>query len=378
MQTSTTTSATNGVKTTTIKNLLTRSISTRVLNREENIDDVVESLIEHYEYNLEDRKPGPAILVNGDVKASDMDLACVAAALAKRKAVVVLPDYQGSGGGAQTSGQIRLGGNVRYGQLVGLNSNETYFSFNGKFIDHGVVNTTSGGSLGAPRDFHFVGKDGRWHPGYNGMQFVPDAAENAFFQQFGINAGTDLKFDRFVADGREWNFFSQYFYLLQIVIQRLEEERSALNAYVKANKPRTTSTPWEREDDGSEKSFKTKSTEVPVFESHVAVPFEEAEFAAQFNDDYQGDWSNAETRSHKIQYNYLPALRFAARTTEYAFYRKGAHKAGTPAWMKGVSWKPMKVKRTQFLEITENLLTGYPSMPLRFRIRGKTIDVAVK
>lgn len=371
---------------------------TNVLARGRDIDDLVEAIRDSWSYSLEDRRPGPAILHDGRVKATDLDLACLLSTLAKRKAVVILPKYMSatrkkaggaSGGTGGTSTQTLISPENRRGQLIRLSSNQDYFSFSALVIDQNVLDTANGGSLGAPRYFHILGKDGRWHPGWDSIQFVADAKENDFIKQYGLAVGAEMAFKQFVNPDRWTAFYSPHYLITKLAITRLEEEVKTLRARIKTLKDATskpdgvgTSTSMgvgsakpERDSEESKVKFPTKNVEVPIFEAEIDATFNGKE---RQPGNYTGlDSLNA--MLSRITNEQLPELRFATRVTELAFYKAKGEKAGIPGFAvesnRITMWGDEVIKRTSWRALNSARMTMETGCSLRYRIRSKTIEV---
>ena len=372
--TNTTFSQTKSLKNSVSVDLMTADTFERVLDPEDQINDIVGTLQDHWEFNLEDRKPGPAILHGGQIKATDLDLACLLSTLAKRHAVVVLPKYlSGSTKKASVPGQTLISADHRRGNLIRLSSNQEYFSFSLLVQDMNVQNAD--GSLGAPRYFHILGKDGRFHPGWESISFVPDAAENKFISQFGLDVKGSIPFDTFVHPSRWVSFYSPYYLLTKLVISRLEDEASVIRARIKELKSKQAKAEkgYTFQKDDSDTSFKTRTITVPVFEASV-VPTNDQEFDYPYFEtnleDAQADLKETESA--------LSDLRFATRTTELAFYKARQEKAGIPASVNRVGdWETETVKRTNYRQLVINPVRNGPTLNLRYRTRAKDIEIPV-
>lgn len=346
-----------------------------IFDRGVDVDQEIYSLREHWKYNLTDRRPGPAVLQDGNVKPTDLDLACLLATLADRKAVVTLPKYlsDGSNSSAKRAQNQQILGGDRRGKLLKLSSNEEYFSFNMLVQDMAVQDMTTG-ELGAPRYFHVLGKDGNWHPGWESINFVADATENEFIKQYGLDVASQVAFKNFVSPDRWTAFYGQYYLLTKTVIARLVEEAKLVRAQVKAERDadRTaTMTGGGFEKDTSEQTFARRTIRVPVFEADVDAPFV-ATFAATI--------PNAKDRLKWLESS-LSELRFAARATELAWYKAngkagGYEKAGLPAFVRGVKWEDETIKRTTWRRLTGPSII--PGCSLRYRIKAKDVEISAR
>lgn len=360
-------------------NLITSDVFARVFDRTAPINDIVGALSEHWEYSLEDRRPGPAILADGNVKPTDLDLACLLATLAKRKAVVILPKYLVSGTKRSTNGQTVISADNRRGQLLRLSSNKEYFSFSALVQDMNVLNAD--GSLGAPRYFHILGKDGRFHPGWDSIHFVPNAPENDFVKKYGLDVAGQIPFDRFVHENRWTSFYGQYYFLTKCVIDRLEAEAKVIRVEMKRlktldTKAETAPAHWRQDNkDESEVNFTKRTIAVPVFEVAVDAPV-----VGEFK--YTATALDVAKEALKDREAALNDLRFAARVTELAWYKKngqagGYERAGFPAWIKGAKWETYRATTTSWRRLAlGQLAVGQKDVALRYQCRRKNIEVA--
>lgn len=355
--------------------LMTREVFEKALDRDfggVNQDPLVEALISEWGYDFETLRPGQAYLYDGAMSPADLDLASLMTSLAKRKAVIILPDYiAGSGSARQTRGQKLLSHQNRHGQLLGLVSNKEFFSMSAKVNDMNVLNVQDGGSLGAPRNFYLLGKDGRWHPGWSSIQFVPDVTENSFLKTFDFAKRGKVAFENFVHPNRWVSFYGAHYLLTKIFIQKLMEESKELRDYIKTL-PKEPSPPYGGPKGGTGgKPFSTKKERVPVFTAEIDAPLQ-----GEFNDADSWGPQGAKERLKTVN-SQLAQLRFIERSTELAFYKARGEKAGYPRWIRSMSWLDEKRGRTKWraLDVT-SLIPGAPGkMTLRYRIRAKTIDV---
>lgn len=341
----------------------------RIADKAEPVDDLIKELLAHWRYDLDARKPGPAYSENGQLASTDVDLACLVSSLAERKAVVQLPRYLAGNTGGKSGSSLKSGG-VRTGQLLRLQSNKEFFSFSVLINDQNMIDPSSGKQVEAIRSFYLVGKDGRWHPGWETLEFDPNAKENDFLKKIDVNSLGSLAFKNFVHPGRRTAFYGSYYFLTRASISRLEDEASELRKVIKdikAKLPKDTKTSKESfSKDNSEKSWNTKTLDVPVMEVEADMPWRNTF-------DFSGlGLSELEARLRTIDNEFLPALRFHARATELAFYKSNGEKAGIPSFVKG-SWHDQTFGRT-----TWRTLDKAAGMKLRYRIRAKSIEVPVR
>lgn len=357
----------------TPEQLISKSSFLDVLNNESTIRDLVEAMLAYWDYDLDSQRPGPAVVHGDTVAASDLDLACLLSTLAKRNAVIILPKYMSGGPSNENKGQHLISKDNRRGQLIRLNSNQQYFSFSALVQDMNVMNED--GSLGAPRNFYIVGKDGRWHPGWESIQFVADAKENKFIGTYGIAVGDNVAFNTFVSPRRWTAFYGPYYLLSKLMIRRLEVEakvlKSALTAYKSASDGASKSRYSKNSKDKS--AFATTKVKVPVMTVEV-----DADTYGSLNTSGLSKWELEATL--KRVNGWLPALRFATRATELAWYKHKGEQGGRPAWVTK-EFEDCRIGRTNWrgLQASSYLPVSLEDdIRLRYRIRASTVEMSAK
>jgi len=357
-----------------------------ILSRQENVDEIAEELIEHWRYDLYTRRPGPALLADGVLIPTDLDLACFMSALVDRKAVINLPTYQSRRASTTKASERVVSKENRHGNCHGLTSNKECFSFGVTIKDFNVIvsNETEGDSVGAFRTFMLVDVDGSWHDGWGCIEFHPTAKENDFLNDKSLWTGHTVYFKNFVHPNRWSSFYGQYYFLTKIMIDRLEEEATFLRKHVKELRAAGVQYPPSAGDVKPAEYEKTErgeavSIKVVAFQAEVDVPWT-GEFRWNPQGNPQEDLVAASRRLKKIQYGMLPHLRFAARATEYAFSKIGANNHSFPGWIKGAEWQADYVqpgKKIKWFRLVLNQL--YPwtkGFAIRFRYYEKSERVA--
>lgn len=357
-----------------------------ILDRTRDVTGLETQLLEHWAYDLYARRPGPALLENGVLTPTDLDLACFLSALVQRQAVINLPTYKARRARTEREGEVVLSKDNRHGKIVGLTANKEAFSFSVRILDQNVMQAGSEDapdSTGAFRNFMLVDVDGAWHDGWKKIQFVPTAKENAFLTDKSLWTGNQIVFTNFVHPNRWTSFFGQYYFLTKALIQRLEEE----NQFYRTEEKRLLASGLafprsgehsKKEWPKTEKTGEDKAITVPAFEAEVDVPWTGAFTSLATTEDAL--FSNS-AKIKARQYTVLPELRFAARATELAFFQsmKQRHPA-FPSWIKGAAWEEgyvLKGKRTAWNRLPlVQLFPGQTSFALRFRVYEKTERVA--
>lgn len=340
----------NGVGNSTLtpKTLNNTELTAAILNRETPVDNTTwQSLIDRWSYDLYSRRPGPAMLRDGDIKPTDLDLAAFLSALADRNAVVQIPHYvsRRQVGAKSTKVEVNLSPDFRRGRITGVTSNATVFSFCLRLEDMSVlVASLDGGKLGAPRNFMVLDVDGDWHEGWDQIDFVPTEKENAFIQEFQLAIGGDLVFDTFVHPNRWTSFYGQDYFVTKTAIQRAEDETRFLRAELKALsflQPPIAyhGAPTIGGNADSKDPRPTRDVGVTAFEAEVDVKFA-GDFPSVAHN--KAAYIEAKEREKYLQWTVLPRLRFATRATEFAFNRHlTVHGLNSmPSWRKGAKWEP--------------------------------------
>lgn len=364
-----------------LKDMAAGETMTRILNVSENVDDVVDTLLEHWSYDLYTRKPGPAYYENGALEPTDLDLACFLSALVDRKAVIVLPHYESRRASTTRKGEHVVGDGSRHGNVMGLTANKEVFSFSIRINDASVVTQGNGStpdSVGAPRNFMLVDVTGKWHDGWSRIEFMPSAKENAFLHDKKLWTGNTVVFKNFVHPNRWVSFYGQYYFLTKALIQRLETEATFRRAEQKRLLDEGATWPKGEGETLREYPESTRGESKPImveaFEAEIDAPWR-GKMALVKRDELL---PNRE-RVRFLQYHVLPRLRFATRATELAFTQANGVQHAMPAWIKNAKWDTNHViGRTIWnrLVLTQ-LVPGQLGFALRCRTYEKTERVAL-
>jgi hypothetical protein len=366
-----------------IQSLAVSDVMGRILDRTEDVSDLVDPVLDQWKYDLYARKPGPALLENGVLKPTDLDLACFLSALVDREAVINLPSYESRRPRTVREGEWVVGRSNRHGKIVGLVANKEVLSFSVRIWDMNVVtggaHTASGkDEIGAWRNFMLVDLDGEWHKGWRSLEFLPSAKENDFLSDKKLWTGNTVFFDNFVHPNRWTSFYGQHYLLLKCLIARLEDE----NVFHRAENKRLVAAglrlPDKEERKGSAETAPGESEKVLAFECELDAPWT-GEFPTLAKKQSVLDASLARVKERT--YTLLPKLRFAARSVELAFRDAGGTAKGAfPSWISGAAWEKgyvQKGKRTAWdrLVLHQNF-PGQVGFALRCRTWEKTERVA--
>jgi len=366
-----------------IKDLTSISIIDDILRRSVNVDTIATTLIDHWSYDLYSRKPGPALLDNGTLIPTDLDMACFLSALVDRRAVISLPEYKRARARSVKADQTVMSNRDRHGNVIGLTSNANTFAFGVRINDVNVVNTDADGNqtVGAPRVYLLTDMEGDWYDGWKTIQFLPTAKENAFLNDKSLWTDNQLVFKYFVHPNRWTSFYGQYYLLTKLVIDRLREEASTLRAMIREYKSYGIGGEEEKPDYPKPTAGPSKAVKIQSLECIVEVPFTSDFQRPHFEGSLEKQLQAAKDRLQYVQYRMLAPLSFAARITEYAFFRhvQVQGQDTTPTWVTA-SWDQgykQKGKRKQWNRLA--LKQVYPwtkSLAILYRIYEKTERVA--
>jgi hypothetical protein len=359
-----------------------------ILDRSQPVDALLEPVAAHWSYDLYSRRPGPALLENGVLKPTDLDLACFLSALTDRGAVINLPTYKSRRPKTEREGEHVVSAANRHGPVVGLVSNKATLSFSVLVRDHNVIVAGDEArgvrdSVGAYRAFMLVDLEGAWHEGWKRIEFMPSAKENDFLTDKRLWTGNTVVFENFVHPNRWVSLYGSHYFLTKCLIQRLKEEVSHYNALLKAF-PGPAPAEGEEDEGGvftpSRKTERgeARAIEVQAFEVETDAPWR-GEFPPLPGTDAVSVAAMRE-RCRRLRYEVVPEMQFAVRATELAFVRAGLDAKGFPSWISGARWEhgyvqPKKRKEWSRLVMTQ-LAPGQMGFALRYRTWAKTEQVA--
>lgn len=383
----------------TLKDISASDVFARIQNPNDDLEDVISMMKAHWAYDLYSRKPGPALLEDGVLKPTDLDLACFLSALVDRKAVINIPKYELRRAATRREGEHVVSRDNRHGHVLGLVSNKDVFSFSIRMNDMNVMTTDHDGhdGVGAIRTFMLVDLNGKWYDGWKSIQFMPSRKENSFLEDKSLWTGNEVVFENFVHPNRWVSFYGKWYILTKILVARLRAEASARRAEVKS-KLADGKLAFPTEGEGALKEWgetetvgASKPEKVSAFAAEVdaEVPETYAPFPQT-----QAGLIAANERAKRLTYTEVPLLNFACRATELAFANKAksfsVYMAGSdeptfpvppepfPSWITGATWdRSYKIKRTVW-----NRLVLHQSVPfakglaLRYRVYKKTEQVA--
>ncbi len=317
-----------------LSTLLINPIVLDVLDRSKDCENVANIAKGWWDYDLFGRKPSPAYDDYGVFKGTDLDLACFMYALSGRGAVINIPRYKAATKATIREDQKLASTANRNGEIVGVIGNQSFFKFSVKIIDQNVIGEDK---VGDYRSFSMTDYNGSWYPGWDTIQFVPTIKENRFITENELWSGNRIVFKNFVHPNRWTSFFGYHYVVSKLVIDRLAEEVTYLNAQVKKMLVNGLRFPESEgpQAGGSRTYGKTKSMRFDAFESKIFIP--EMDLKGEFlkiKSSVQNmiDTYDKSKRLRRIK----EALTFMTRATEYAHY---INPDRMPAWIKNTQWE---------------------------------------
>lgn len=318
-----------------IRKLMENPLVLDTLNRNSNIDPVIESVKNFWGYDLFNRKPSPAYNDYGLFQGTDLDLACFLYSMADRGAVINIPRYKSMCQSKVRADQKLTSKSNRHGKIIGVQANKDYWTFSINVIDENVIGEDKVGDF---RTFSLTDMDGTWYPGWDRIEFVPTLRENKFITENRLWSGNQIVFRNMIHPNRWTSFFGHHYIITKMLINRLEEESKFLNAEIKRLKAEGIEFP---KGDGP-KSYEyesyrdAKSVKVEVFHADIFMP--KTKYVGEYPKIKSTQKDLVEAYNTRKSYQAaLKRLRFMTRATEYAHSKAPAN---LPSWIKGVTWEP--------------------------------------
>jgi len=315
--------------------LLINPATVEILDLASDIEPVTAMSLGMWNYDLMQRKPGPAHDDFGIFKGTDLDLATFLFALSGRGAVINIPTYKAMRQVRVREGQQLTSKYNRHGEVIAVQSNQDFFSFSLKMIDQNVIGEDKVGDF---RTFSLTDFDGDWYDGWKTIEFSPTLKENRFITENKLWTGHKIIFKNFIHPNRWTSFFGHHYVIAKILIDRLTEEASHLGVEVNKMIEAGIKFPSGKGPKAYEYPVKgeTKSMSFPKFEAKVFIP--ENQFSGKFTT-YKPNTINLVGAYNKKK-RLLKAkklLQFNTRAAEYAHFKR---QDLLPAWIKNEDWEP--------------------------------------
>ena len=317
----------------TLTEILNNPIMEIILDRSRDIETIIEEVNNWWGFDLYSRKPGVAYRdENGST--TDLDLSCFLYELARRNAVINIPEYKSMRATKLKEGQALVSKNNRHGQILGLTANKDVFSFSLRIKDMNVINSSG---VGDYRNFSITDLDGDFYEGWGNLEFIPNIKENQFIFENKLESDNKMVFKNFISQNRWSSLFGQYYFMTKALVKRLKEESAYYNSEVKAMldegikyPPKDAPAEWPDSEKIPGKKIKVKS-----FEVELDIPDNDSKFPT-----YKHNVKNLILLSNKRKYftfKVVPDLNFAIRTVEYAYHKYGNDRI--PHWISNAKWE---------------------------------------
>lgn len=313
----------------------TDPLTRRILDRRVAMTpEFVRAVIDRSRFTWAGRSPQRS--KHSDVRLSDLDFASVFVELARRHAVIEIPEYRNRRPLTRVMGRRRVGA-ARFGHVCRLIGNKDTFSFCVVVKDQAIAQEQGETeALGLPMTYMVVDIDGTWYEGWHHVRFNTTAPENEFLMHHALLTDGVLHFQYFVHPNRAQAFFGAPYLRLKMLIERLEDEarycRSEVKRLVSEGVIRDSapSSPSTTEHSATEKvqAFEVRVRMPPLQGSyeHYALPLEPRERL-----------SAAYARDVYLTRRLIPEVRFVVRADELAYYRYGFETNRRPWWAKSLT-----------------------------------------
>ena len=305
-----------------------------IQDKSKDVDEVIDKVLDLWQFDLYKRKPGPAYTEDDIFVGTDLDLATFLFALMGRGAVINIPKYKCMRPSSKTPGTIVVSEDNRHGQIVGLTSNKSVFTFSVKIKDMNVITADSVGDF---RNFSLTSPTGEWYPGWSNIEFTPSAKENKFLDDHDIWTDNKIIFKNFISPNRWVSFYGKSYFITKALIERLSDEGRFYYSKMKEMAERGIRLP------SKGYSTETEDTSGDKGEAKVFTGFEVEIDLPSNNSKYKDVEISLESltyiteRRKRLIYSVLPKLRFVTRATELAFYKYGNY--NFPAWIQNAKWQ---------------------------------------
>lgn len=287
--------------------------------------------------NLLDRKPTIICDEDGNYIGTTLDFQSMMYHLNKEGVVINLPKYNAMRGTVLKEGQNLVSKENRHGKVVGLSCSKNLWTFGFRIIDANVAMRTESGDF---RVFNVVNINGEWYQGWERIEFMPDAEENKFLEK--LSSDNKVTFQDFISKQRRFNLYSFQYFMMKILMIRLEDEIQYLGGLIKLMYSKGITLPeedkkvWpEQTRLGNEKKITVKSV---TFE--VDIPPLTGEYPMiELNLDTLKETIK---RKKYLTYGVKSRVQFYLRGEEYANFKFASEEKPFPHWMQGLTWEDYK------------------------------------
>lgn len=360
----------------TLKNILNDPLMKLVRDKSTDIQPAVSECLSYWDYDLYTRKPGPAYQ-DGVFVGTDLDLVTLLYAMIDRGAVIKIPTYKSLRPRTQKTGEMVVSKADRHGKILRVNGNQNSFVFSVLIKDMQVMTTDT---VGGFRNFCVTDFRGTWYDGWETIEFLPTAKENAFLNDRNLYTNSKIEFKHFVHPNRWVAFYGQYYLKTKALIERLKDEDSWLYQRRKELEDAGITAPpgYLMESDYEVDKAAGKKIMIKAFEVELDLPPLEAEYSCHKVEPTPDCWVRLyETRKRNMQA--VARLCAMTRATELAFVLHGGYQR-LPGWIKNAGWE-QGYKQKGKRKIWNRLVLGQPivgqtGIALRARTWDKTENVS--
>jgi len=384
----------------TIQDVMSTKLMKSVMDRHKPIEGIVDQLTKNWEYDLEKRKPSPAMSEEGVFVGTDLDACTFLMAIAEREAVMVMPHYNSRRPVSIKDSQWNTSKMNRHGKVSGLTANKEMFSFSLRMLDMSIVDEAKD-KVGAFRNFMLTDFDGDWWPGWSHLIWKPDAKENDFLMKNKLWSDGSVSFKHFVAPQRWISLYGQHYFALKAALVRIKDETDWLKKEIDSMLEQGAKWPASVNDEagyqqrpesaGEVTKLATARIKVDGYIFEVDLPSFEKEYHDQSGYIILDGSAEALTsrlvamyqKRKNLIYSVTPKLRFIARCIELAWVNRLKSDAiendpnkTFPGYIKNCKWEAFKPKRTEWMRLAlGQRKVGEEGYAIRFRIKSKTEEV---
>ncbi len=363
----------------TLKTVLDNEQMVDIRNLSSNIEPVIEEVSSWWDFDMYNRKFGPAVYTEDFSGQEKLDLATFLKTISTRKPILNIPLYKAMRPRTIREGERVVSKDNRHGALLSLSSNKDLFSFSIKINDANVITTDS---VGKPRNFTITDPSGEWYKGWTTIQWDPVAKENNFLNDKNLWSGNRLIFKHFVHPNRWTSFYGAPYFITKALINRLTDEAAYYNKKIKEIitsgiaypiKGEGVQKSWPKQKKEPGKSVKFRALEIDIDIPGYKNDYQEIEFN-------QSELIRITELRRNWVYSIIPNLRFVTRATELAFFKYGNTKM--PHWLKNVKWefdyvlKGKRVKWDRMVIMQPGV--GQRAVSIRKRIKEKSEIMAME
>lgn len=341
----------------TLKNIFQSPFVKTLIDRSKEVD--WSFLIDSLRPDMYNRKPSPALNVEGELQVTNLDFHTALSAIISRGAVINLPKYNAMRGSVLKAGEKIVSKENRHGKCIGVSSNKDVFSLGIKIDDAQVMKSDS---VGEPRIYNFLDVEGNIHEGFKTIEFIPSEKEKDYINDWKIGSDNKIVFKHIISPGRRHAIYSGFYFTMKIAIKRINDEAKYLAGLITAMQKAGIKYPGQGEEGapkqwpkstkvGNEKKIKVKSI---TYEADIP-PLTGAYPMIEMNQ--ENLIAITEQRKNLI-YKIKNLLQYTIRGNEYANYKYTSDTNEFPHWIKNVSWQE-EFKKPSTFTVSANFIKKF-------------------